>query len=85
MSAQTELKMTERLREVLLDYLHACKVFDWPGGDGLLKDVVLGYYPEAVSAGKVPDWQELRRRHPELMPAIQELLAGKGWIEQRVS
>jgi hypothetical protein len=51
----------------------------------MLKDDVLGCYPEAISAGKVPDWQEVRRRHPELVPAIQEFLAGKGWLESHIS
>jgi hypothetical protein len=85
MSAQTELKMAERLRELLLDYLQAGKVFAWPGGDGLRKDDVLGCYPEVISAGKVPDWQELRRRHPELVPALKAFLASKAWVENRVS
>jgi hypothetical protein len=84
MPVPTELRRFDRLREVLLDYLQAGKVFAWPGGDGMQTDDVLGCYPEVISAGKVPHWQELRARHPELVPALQEFLAGKGWRERHL-
>jgi len=59
--------------ELLLAYLQSGKVFRWPGADGILIQDVLSCYPEAIAAREVPDCHELRRRHPELMPAIQAL------------
>ena len=53
------------LRQVLLDYLQASWVVAWPGADGLTEDDILNCYPQASVAGKVPDWQELCRRHTE--------------------
>jgi hypothetical protein len=85
MPAQSELRKTERLRELLLDYLQSGNMFAWPGADGLLTDDVLGCYPAAVAADEVPGWQELRRRHPELMPMLEAFLASKGWLESHVS
>ena len=69
------------LRQVLLNYLQASSVGRWPGADGLTEDDVLNGYPQAVAAGEVPDCHELCRRHPELIPALQALWAGKGWLK----
>ncbi len=67
-----------RLREVLLGYLQtvAC-VTAWPGGDGLTFENILDFYPDAVAAGEVPDWQELLCRHPELATELQTWMAAK--------
>jgi hypothetical protein len=73
------------LRQVLLDYLLTSRAINWPGADGLTEDDVISCYPEAVAAGEVPDCQELRRRHPELIPALQMLWARRGWLENHVS
>ena len=70
-----------RLREILLNYLQAAEVSTWPGGDGLTVEDVLDFYPEAVAAGDVPDWQQLLRRHPEVDPELHEWLAAKDrWL-----
>jgi hypothetical protein len=67
-----------RLREVLLGYLQAApSVTAWPGGDGLTLEIILDFYPEAVAAGEVPDWQELLRRHTELATQLQTWMAAK--------
>jgi hypothetical protein len=67
-----------RLLEVLLGYLQAAaSVAAWPGADGLTLENILDCYPVAVAAGEVPDWQELLRRHPELVTELQAWLAAK--------
>jgi len=72
---------TARLKEILLGYLEAARVFTWPGGDGLTVEDVLDFYPKAVAVGEVPDWQQLLRRHPELDPELHEWLATKDrWL-----
>jgi hypothetical protein len=74
---------TEYLRGILLGFLDASGVCTWPGVDGLTVDDVLRCYPQAIAAGKVPDWPELQRRYPELVPELQTLLAANGWFESR--
>src|SRR5207245_3053179 len=59
------------LRQVLLDYLQASGVVEWPGADGLTANDILSCYPLASAGGKVPDRQELCRRHTELIAEIQ--------------
>jgi hypothetical protein len=66
-----------RLPEILLGYLQAAQVSVWPGVDGLTVDDVVARYPEAVAQGKVPDWLELLRRHPELDAALHVWMADK--------
>lgn len=67
-----------RLREVLLRYLQtAGSIIAWPGGDGLTLEDILDHYPEAVAGEEVPDWQELFRRHPELVTELQTWMAAK--------
>jgi hypothetical protein len=56
----------ENLREVLLAYMKAADVPEWPGTDGLtLRDILL-CYPQAMAAGLVPGHMELLRKHPNL-------------------
>jgi hypothetical protein len=67
-----------RLREIMLGYLEAAGcVATWPGGDGLTIEDVLDCYAEAVARGKVPDWQQLLSRHPELDAELYAWLAAK--------
>jgi hypothetical protein len=76
---QTEISSAARqLREILLGYLEAggC-VATWQGGDGLTIEDVLDAYPEAVARGKVPDWQQLLCRHPELEAELHVWMAAK--------
>ena len=68
------------LRQVLVDYLLASRVVAWPGADGITVDDILICYPKAVAAGEAPDWQELCRRHTELISEIQSLFQLKGWL-----
>ena len=68
------------LRQVLLDYLLASRAVTWPGADGTTVDDILTCYPQAVAAGEAPDWQELCRRHTELIAEIQSLFQLKGWL-----
>jgi hypothetical protein len=65
------------LREILLAYLQAAEVSAWPGCDALTVEDVLDSYPEAVAGNKVPDWQQLLRRHPELEAELHVWLAAK--------
>jgi hypothetical protein len=58
------------LQEVLLGYLQGVGAPWWPGADGLTVQEVLRSYPEHAAAGRVPDRQELLRRHPNLREAL---------------
>jgi hypothetical protein len=70
--------ITGRLLKVLLSYLQDTRVIEaWPGVDGMTIDDIVGFYPEAVAAGEVPDWQDLLRRHPDLADELQRWLAAK--------
>jgi hypothetical protein len=62
----------ERLRHLLAGYLVMADPYRWPGTDGLTEEDVLLDYFEAVRQGRVPDRDELARRHPELAQAVAE-------------
>jgi hypothetical protein len=64
-----------RLQELLLGYLQGVGAPWWPGADGLTVQEVLRSYPEHAAAGRVPDPQELLRRHPDLREALLVLFA----------
>jgi hypothetical protein len=74
---------SERLREVLLGYLQAAVYPLWPGTDGLTVEEVLLSYPQNAAAGRVPDWQELLRRHPDLREALLAFFANADGAGQR--
>jgi hypothetical protein len=66
------------LRQVLVAYLQRARLVAlWPGADGLTIEDILDFYPKAVVAGEVPDWQQLLREHPELEAEIHAWRAGK--------
>ena len=58
------------LRGVLLDLLMSHKALPWPGADGVTVEEVLATYVPASELRRVPDQEELIRRHPELTSEI---------------
>jgi hypothetical protein len=74
-----------RFEDILLGYLRAGAVSSWPGGDGLTVEDVLGHYAASVVAGRVPGWQELLRRHPDLANDVGAFFADpSGEVRPRV-
>jgi hypothetical protein len=63
----------KRLEAILLGYLLNDHAIAWPGGDGITVRDVLASYPRAIASGRVPGYQELQRRHPEVSEALQVL------------
>ncbi len=59
------------LRGVLLDLMMSPNALSWPGADGLTVEDVLAAYIPASEQRRVPDQEELIRRHPELTPEIR--------------
>ena len=73
------------LRQVLLEYLQASRVVNWPGADGLAVDDIISCYPEAIAAGEVPNWHELQNRFPQMADALQALRSAKAWLDSTPS
>ena len=71
---------SERVRELLLDYLRAG--LNWPGADGVTLEEVLLSYPSLAASGRVPDREELMRRHPELTAELEVYFALADRIER---
>jgi hypothetical protein len=67
----------EELREVLLGYLLAASCPAWPGADGLTVEEALLAYAQNAAAGRVPDREELLRRHADLRDAVRAFFADK--------
>lgn len=64
-----------RLRELLLAHLRAADAPRWPGSDSVTVDDVLLSYPQAASAGIVPDLPALLTSHPELAEVLDDFFA----------
>ena len=58
------------LRAVLLDLMMSRDALLWPGSDGVTVEEVLAAYAPASEKKRVPDREELIRRHPELQSEI---------------
>lgn len=67
----TALARAQLLQELLLGYLQSNHAFPWPGADGLTVEDALASYREAAASGRVPDGDELLRRHPELSDELR--------------
>ena len=61
----------QNLQEVLLAYLKAADLPQWPGTDGLTVRDILLHYPQAMAAGRVPSRHELLRKHPNLREDLE--------------
>lgn len=68
----------EQLREVLLTYLLAADLPDWPAADGMTTEEVLHSYRAYSGAGRVPDRDELLAGHPHLAAEIAAYFDGAG-------
>jgi hypothetical protein len=75
-----DLAVRHRLaKELLLGYLQASSPRLWPGADGVTLEEVLVAYPQAASAGLVPDLCELVGRHPDLTEELKHLVPLERW------
>jgi hypothetical protein len=61
----------QNLQDVLLAYLKAADLPQWPGTDVLTVRDILLHYPQAMAAGCVPTGKELLRKHPNLREDLE--------------
>jgi hypothetical protein len=73
----------EALPDVLLGYLRDAGCPFWPGTDGLTVKEALGSYLQNAAVGRVPDLQELLRRHADLRDSLLAFFAGEDPPSQR--
>ena len=66
------------LQQILLDLMMSRDALPWPGSDGVTVDEVLAAYVPASEKRRVPDQEELIRRHPELTPEIRSFFILSG-------
>lgn len=64
---------------LLIEYLHAECTHRWPGTDGLTQQDIVDQYPESCRLRKVPNREELCRRHFALRVEIAAFFTTKGW------
>jgi hypothetical protein len=67
----TSTSALQNLEEVLLAYMKAADLPQWPGTDGLTVREILLHYPQAMAAGRVPTRKELLRKHPNLREDLE--------------
>ena len=65
----------EQLREVLLTYLLAADLPDWPAADGMTTEEVMNSYRTYAATGRVPGRDELLAGHPHLEAEIAAYFA----------
>jgi hypothetical protein len=66
------------LRRVLLDLMMSPNALSWPGADGVTVEEVLAAYVPASEQRRVPNQEELIRRHPELTSEIRLFFTSAG-------
>jgi hypothetical protein len=64
-----------RLQRVLFKHMGAAGCPDWPGADGLTLEDVVGCYGQVLTAGEVPDLDELLRCNPDLSEELYRFFA----------
>jgi hypothetical protein len=63
----------QRLKSILLGYLHSAHFPACPGADGLTLDDAISGYPHAAVLGLVPSFSDLHKLHPDLADALPRL------------
>ena len=82
---QSSVGRVRCLRLVLLDLLMSSNALPWPGADGVTVEEVLAAYIPASEKKRVPDREELIRRHPELASEIHGFFDLAGSRADRLS
>jgi hypothetical protein len=80
--AGTHSDVENSVAELLAGYLLSAGHGEGPGTDGLtVADAVGALYHAEARAGRVPDFVELARRHPELAEGIEAFFGQMGHAE----